>query len=206
MATQRTQFIESIALHSPHFEVALHSEQIDRLANYYDLLSKWNERLHLVAPCSPREFAVRHVLESLLVLKHLPLGAEIVDIGSGGGLPMVPCLLVRDDLRAVLIESSKRKAVFLRTALRGIASRDRARVIAARFQEINLPQFAFLTCRAIDRFNELLPELIERTAPHATLMLFTGEALRQQIESQLAATTERVPESQNRFLIIGRKP
>ena len=118
---------------------------------------KWNPRLHLVAPCSPAEFAVRHVLESLFLLKHLPAGAAVVDVGSGGGLPIIPCLLVRDDLRATLIESSTRKAVFLHEALRSVRPPDRTQLIAARFEDIETPAADFVTCRALDRFTDPLP-------------------------------------------------
>ncbi|HYX28073.1 MAG TPA: RsmG family class I SAM-dependent methyltransferase [Pyrinomonadaceae bacterium] len=207
MATEREQFEASITNHAPNFDVALTADQIARLSDYYELLLKWNDRLHLVAPGSPGEFAIRHVLESLLLLRHLPTATTIVDIGSGGGLPIVPCLLVRDDLSATLIESSKRKAVFLREALRSLRQANRSRVIASRFEEIVLPASDFLTCRALDRFTPLLPELIRRTGPNTTFMLFAGAALRQTIKSLMPDNiVELVPHSQNRFLIVARKP
>src|SRR6185369_15999394 len=96
-------------------------EVLQRLCVYYSLLTRWNPRLHLVAPCSPEEFATRHVLESLMLLQHLPHGAKIADIGSGAGLPIIPCLIVRPDLHATLIESSAKKSVFLREALNTVA-------------------------------------------------------------------------------------
>src|SRR3954463_7441964 len=105
MATQREQFAAALTTQSPDFGVELGIEQVQLLTDYYALVLKWNE-LHLVAPCTPQEFAVRHVLESLTLLKHFSLNASVVDIGSGGGLPIIPCLLVRTDLRATLIESS----------------------------------------------------------------------------------------------------
>jgi len=79
------------------FDLDLPAETVTRLGDYYSLLTRWNDRLHLVAPCSPEEFATRHVLESLLLLKHLPDGAKVADIGSGAGLPIIPCLLARQD-------------------------------------------------------------------------------------------------------------
>ena len=71
------------------FGVELAPETVALLGAYYSLLIHWNDRLHLVAPCSPEEFATRHVLESLLLLPHLPHAAKIADIGSGGGLPII---------------------------------------------------------------------------------------------------------------------
>src|SRR3954463_1611761 len=139
MATPIEEFDAALRQHAPQFAIDLSDERIDLLKLYYSLLLKWNARLHLVGPCTPVEFALRHVLESLLLLKHFPQGAAVVDVGSGGGLPMVPCLLVRDDLRATLIESSQKKVVFLREALRPVNSQGRALVSAARFEELTAP-------------------------------------------------------------------
>src|SRR6476469_2845915 len=102
------------------FDVELSPDALARLRTYYSLLTRWNERLHLVAPCTPEEFATRHVLESLLLLKHLPEHATVADVGSGAGLPIIPCLIARDDLEVTMIESSQKKAVFLREALNAV--------------------------------------------------------------------------------------
>jgi len=203
MATQRADFSKAIETNAPDFGLELSDDRTALLADYYQLLLKWNERLHLVAPCSPEEFAIRHVLESLVLLPHFSQRATVVDVGSGGGLPIIPCLLVRNDLRATLVESSKRKTVFLREALRLAASPERAQVVNARFEEIEFPASDFLTCRALDRFSELLPLLIERIGPRTTLLLFAGDALGKQIQSLIpAARLERVPHSEKRFLVI----
>jgi 16S rRNA (guanine527-N7)-methyltransferase len=203
MATQRAQFVKALDAQAGDFGIELAADQVQLLADYYELLLKWNERLHLVAPCSSEEFAVRHILESLVLLPHFFRGATVVDVGSGGGLPIVPCLLVRPDLRATLIESSQRKTVFLREALRALKP-DCASVINTRFEEMDLPRSDFLTCRALDRFSQLLPLLIQRAHPNTTLLLFAGDALRKQVESLVpSARTERIPLSQKRFLIIG---
>ena len=60
------------------FELDLSSGTLAQLDAFYSLLTHWNDRLHLVAPCSPEEFATRHVLESLMLLKHLLSCYEVV--------------------------------------------------------------------------------------------------------------------------------
>jgi 16S rRNA (guanine527-N7)-methyltransferase len=203
MATHRVQFARAIEANAADFEIELADEQTELLADYYELLMKWNERLHLVAHCSPEEFATRHVLESLILLQHFADDATVIDVGSGGGLPIIPCLLVRQDLRATLIESSQRKTVFLREALRPVQPPDRTRVINGRFEDIDLPPGAFLTCRALDRFSHLLPTLIQRAHPNTKMLLFAGDSLRKKIQSIIpSATAERIPHSQKRYLVI----
>lgn len=205
MATPLADFGEALRRNGPEFGIDFQREQLERLGAYYELVLKWNERLHLVAPCSAREFAVRHVLESLLLLKHLPPNASVVDIGSGAGLPIIPCLLVRDDLSGTLIESSAKKGVFLREALRGVQPAQRARLVVERFEDVPAPKAGFVTCRALDRFSELLPKLIQWGPRGATLLLFAGESLRDQIRSLVPVVhVELIPQSEKRFLVIAR--
>lgn len=202
MPTSLEQFANALRIAAPAFDIALRDEDIHRLTNYYDLVLKWNPRLHLVAPCSPKEFATRHVLESLTLLKHLPLDGRVIDIGSGAGLPMIPCLLLRKDLRATLIESSQKKVVFLRQALREAKRIDRAKVIGQRFEDTKAPDAEFITCRALDRFEQLLPAIIRWAPAPATFLFFAGKALRSEIESRLkSAVAEQIPLSAARFLI-----
>jgi 16S rRNA (guanine527-N7)-methyltransferase len=209
MPTPIEQFAVALRTHAPEFGVELTAKAIRGLGAYYALLLKWNPRLHLVAPCSPEEFATRHVLESLLLLKHLPQNTRVADVGSGGGLPIIPCLLARDDLLAVLIESSTKKSIFLREALRAIQPATRARVINARFEDLPSQESEFITCRALDRFAEMLPRLVDRN-PGATLVLFGGTSLREQLEALHLdiRTVESIPNSERRFLIVasGKPP
>lgn len=198
------QFANALRLAAPEFGIELDDDQIRKLTEYYGLLVKWNPRLHLVAPCSPDEFATRHVLESLMLLRHLPANANVVDIGSGGGLPMIPCLVVREDLHATLIESSSKKAVFLREALREIHQTGHTRIVAERFESVAAHGADFVTCRALEKFAEAIPTIIKWAPPSATFLLFAGEKLRLEIESRLkSVVVERLPKSEARFLVIG---
>ena len=137
------RFQQSLVANMSSFDFNLPAETVSRLGEYYSLLTRWNDRLHLVAPCSPEEFAVRHILESLMLLKHLPTNARVADIGSGGGLPIIPCLIARPDLHATLVESSSKKSVFLHEATRGF----QATIIAQPFEQVEPPSVQFVTCR-----------------------------------------------------------
>ena len=210
MATSRSQilqFKETLESEAAIYEARLSAQTIDRLSDYYELLSTWNPRLHLVAPCSPREFATRHVLESLLLLHHVPLAASVADVGSGAGLPIIPCLIARNDITATLIESSKKKAVFLREALNLVEAPNSATVIAKRFEEVLAPEADVITCRALDRFEAKLSSLLKWSSPASTLLFFGGEGLRNQIiKMDLNLTEIQIPNSERRFLfVIGRK-
>jgi len=204
---QTKKFRETLKTEASAYDVALTAEAIDGLSLYYELLSAWNSRVHLVAPCPPEEFATRHVLESLILLKHLALDASVAEVGAGGGLPIIPCLMVRSDLHAILIESSQKKAVFLREALNRTGISPRARVINERFESVAPPAVEFVTCRALERFEEMLPNLFAWAPPKTTLLLFGAKRLGTRIESLgLTSTAELMPRSKGRFLFIVKKP
>ena len=181
------------------FGVELSPETLTQLGAYYSLLTKWNDRLHLVAPCSPEEFATRHALESLLLTKHLPQGAKIADVGSGAGLPIIPCLIARPDLQVSMIESSQKKAVFLREALNAVGRT--ATVFARPFEDIESPDVSFVTCRALDQFINKVTTLIDWAPVGSTLLLFGGETLRQELSS-LVVKDLLIPRSTKRFLFV----
>jgi 16S rRNA (guanine527-N7)-methyltransferase len=191
-------FAEALKSNQSAFDVDLASEAFSGLSAYYSLLTRWNTRLHLVAPCSAEEFATRHILESLMLLKHLPAKAKIADIGSGAGLPIIPCLIARPDLHATLIESSQKKSVFLREALNTVA---RTAVIITRpFEEVPPPDVSFVTCRALDQFIEKVPDIIQWAPPGSSLLFFGGETLRAKLRKE---TQEyKIPLSERRFLFV----
>jgi 16S rRNA (guanine527-N7)-methyltransferase len=106
-------------------------------------------------------FATRHILESLTLLGHLPKNAKFADVGAGAGLPSIPCLIVRSDLKAELIESKEKKTKFLETAVIELNLSDRARVVNKQFEETSLDKAEFITCRALDKFSQKLPRLLK---------------------------------------------
>lgn len=202
-AKQTAQFTAALRAHAPDYDIEFSEEVIQQLTSYYQIVNTWNPRLHLVAPCSADEFARRHILESLMLLKHLPDAARIVDIGSGAGLPTIPCLITRVNLSAVLIESAKRKAIFLREALAHVGRGNSATVIAQRFEDVEPPEAKFITARAVDRFAEVLPRLISWAPRPSTLLLFAGKELKVSFDALGLKYEEMlIPNSERRYLFV----
>lgn len=207
LTRQIALFTHSLRQSMSEYEVRLTKETEQTLASYYELLLRWNERLHLVAPCPPAEFATLHVLESLVVTNHFREGASVIDVGSGAGLPIIPCLIARPDIKATLVESSQKKSVFLREALKAIGALKRTTIITKPFEEVSAPKADFLTCRALDDFTSKLPALIHWAPTDSTLLLFGGENLRQQLLTLKCGFDERLlPTSERRFLFQVKKP
>ncbi len=201
MLLDMSGFEQSLLSNMKSFDLDLSPETVTQLAEFYSLLTRWNDRLHLVAPCPPEEFAVRHVLESLLLLRFLPGSARVADIGSGGGLPIIPCLIARPDLEATLIESSQKKVIFLREASNQLALR--ATIISRPFEDVPAPAVSFVTCRALDQFMRKLPALINWAPQNSTLLLFGGESLGEQLKrANVNFEQLLIPQSEKRYLFL----
>ena len=97
---------------------ALSARQHELLARYLDLLLAANQRMNLTRITDRAAAESQHVGDSLTILPYIPQGARrLADVGSGGGVPGIPLAIARPDVQVLLIESTKKKAAFLRSAI-----------------------------------------------------------------------------------------
>jgi len=105
--------------------VPVSRETAARLDHYVALLLDWQSRMNLIAASTVPMLWTRHIADSLQLLAILPQARQWADLGSGAGFPGVPiaCALADQSSAEVhLIESNKKKAAFLREAVRVTAA------------------------------------------------------------------------------------
>lgn len=157
------------------------------LASFLELLLRANAGVNLVSrkEAVPEVLVARHLIDALEALPLLPSpGARrlrLLDIGSGGGFPAIPLLLVRRDLDGVLVESVGKKARFLEEIVGALGLT--ARVVNARFpgpalelMKKSLP-CDLLTSRAVAGAGELVRAARPGLAREAIALLWTTEPL-----------------------------
>ena len=96
--------------------------QISRLLAHYSLLVRWNERMNLTRVTDPVAAARRHYGEAAFLHRELPDAESFVDVGSGAGFPGVPVAILRPGTAMSLVESTRKKAAFLREVTDGMAN------------------------------------------------------------------------------------
>jgi 16S rRNA (guanine527-N7)-methyltransferase len=137
------------------------SQQIGLLSDYAGLLEKYNRRLNLVSRADVQNLWRNHLLPSLLVnnLLPFPTGVEVLDFGTGGGLPGIPLKILRPDLSFVLLDSSHKKTAFLQLAIRelNLAGVDivRRRITGEEESDPLHGRFGVITARAVADFRDL---------------------------------------------------
>lgn len=115
-------------------DIILTDDQAGALLRHLELIARWRTRARLTAVTDPAEAARVHVADSLLCLRAgMPPRAMLIDVGSGAGFPGIPLVIVRPDLRVILLEAASRKAAFLERAVAELGLR--ARVVRSRAED-----------------------------------------------------------------------
>ena len=196
----KSEFSNAILKNQSSFDLSLSEQQILKLSDYYDLIMRENKLLHLVGPCSIEEFVIRHILESLYALHFLPKEGNFVDIGSGAGLPGIPCLIVREKLNGLLIDSKLKKAKFLKKTTVKLGLESRAKVFDKQFSESKTTSNTYVMCRALDKFTRKLPQIL-KWSKKSKMLLFSGNQMREELEKSKVKFKETlIPMSERRFL------
>ncbi len=93
--------------------LAVSSEAQQKLLAYLALLQKWNKVYNLTAVRDPLEMVTLHLLDSLSVLPHVN-SKNILDVGSGGGLPGIVLAICKPELQVTTVDTVQKKVIFMR--------------------------------------------------------------------------------------------
>lgn len=144
------------------------------LLAYLALLDRWNRTYNLTAIRDPGDMVGKHLLDALAMHPHLGGISTLADLGAGAGIPGVPLAIARPDLQVTLIESSGKKARFLREVLRALPLPN-ARVVESRAEAVAEPATCdAITARALATLAEILAVGAHLLKPGGRLLAMKG--------------------------------
>jgi 16S rRNA (guanine527-N7)-methyltransferase len=112
---------------------------VTQIVTWLDLLATWNAKIDLTAARGAGELIDLMLADAVVLARHEPTGAAVVDVGSGAGGPGLALGLLRPDLAMSLVEPLAKRVSFLRTVQGHLAATSRAgalRVIRAKGEDI----------------------------------------------------------------------
>jgi 16S rRNA (guanine(527)-N(7))-methyltransferase RsmG len=180
--------------------------KIDPLSVYYELVLKWNKRLHLTTLTQPQEFFERHILESAFSESLiLPSVNQVWDLGSGLGVPGMVIAILRSDLDVQLVEASRNKAFFLGETVAYLNLKN-VKVVESRFETLeSLPEESCITVRAIEKMEKIIPAILRLGARSSQILIFGSKDLearaRIYINDKRKIESALIPGSNRRYLI-----
>jgi len=191
------------------FGVIPSDAQIRQIRTYVALLLAWNRSISLTAITTPLEIIERHFGESIFAGQKLPVeNCRLVDIGTGAGFPGLALKIAFPGLRLDLVESNKKKCAFLAEVKRALALSD-VDIYAKRYEDIRPGDVSadIVASRAVGGFKDLLRWSSAALGFRGHVALWVGSEDSAQIMQTLGWTwqpPEHLPESERRFLLIGR--
>jgi 16S rRNA (guanine527-N7)-methyltransferase len=170
-------------------------------ATFLDLFEKWNRSINLSA-ASTRAELQSHVEDSLHVVEHLRGAKRVLDVGSGGGFPVVVAAIALPDVAFTSLEPVHKKHAFLKTAARELRLAN-LEPIAERLEDHPLRDYDAAMSRATFDLREWLEAGRERVVDGGIVLGF--EAVRR---NDLPATIERFPyaiDGKQRAIVVLRR-
>lgn len=130
-----------------------------KFEKFKEILLESNKKFNLTSVCDEKEVYIKHFYDSIAPEKYFFKDAKVAEIGSGGGFPSIPLMIVRKDLKFTLIESTGKKCEYLKSAVQKL-DLNCEKVLNVRAEDgardFNLREkFDIVTARAVAKLNTL---------------------------------------------------
>jgi 16S rRNA (guanine527-N7)-methyltransferase len=142
-----------------------------KLLAFRDLLLKWNKTYNLTALRDPAQAISHHLLDSLAILPQLD-GGNLLDVGSGGGLPGIPLAIALPELQVCMVDTVQKKTTFLQQAVIELGLKN-VTVNHARVEEMQ-GQYAQITSRAFAELGLFVSLTRHLLAPNGRWLAMKG--------------------------------
>jgi 16S rRNA (guanine527-N7)-methyltransferase len=122
--------------------------QQEQLMDYLALMFKWNSVYNLTSLRDPIQMVTHHLLDSLAAVPAFAAARNVLDVGSGGGLPGIVLAIVRPDMKVSMIDTVHKKTAFL-TQVKAELGLANVTVYTARVEQLQVSdKFDVITSRA----------------------------------------------------------
>lgn len=164
-------------------------ERASIAGEFVELLASHGVERGLIGPREVGRLWDRHVLNSAVVNERIPMGARVIDVGSGAGFPGVPLAIARPDLDIVLLEPMARRVEWLSEVVDTLdlpvtVERGRAeeKVVRRRIDAADV-----VTARAVAPLARLSQWCLPLVRPSGVLLALKGKTAAEEVERDRAA-------------------
>jgi 16S rRNA (guanine527-N7)-methyltransferase len=162
-------------------------------AEHLRLIEETNRQFNLTRITSPRESAIKHVVDSVIPWRLFADTRNVLDAGTGAGFPGIPLALVLPGVRFTLSESIQKKARFVEYAVQAlgisniVASSQRAEDL------LGAKPFEMVTLRAVAPLARAIPLFAKAIRAGSRVLAYKGPDVQAEIdESREEAARHRV--------------
>ena len=178
MGKTKTLLREGISI----LEIEVSQKQEESLSLFLSNVLLENKKFNLTGIRDPREATIKHLLDSLSLVKNIE-GSTIVDVGSGAGFPGIPLAIVQPKHKFIMVESKKKKAQFILEASHALGL-DNTVIFDKRSEDVRLPHGAdAIVSRALGSLNYFIEKTKHMLAKNGKLYAMKGKVPEEEINN-----------------------
>ncbi len=154
---------------------------LGKFETYLRVLYSYKARLHLISNKDYTRISVKHFLPALLTWQYLKNGCSACDIGAGAGFPSIPLKIVLSDIHFTLIESVRKRAIFLNYLKETLNLTD-IEIVNSRAEEVQNRYFDFVLVRAAGKIKGLMKTISCLLKPDATAIFYKSASISKELQ------------------------
>lgn len=187
-------------------DMPLTPRQYELLADYASLLEVWNRNVNLISRKEDAPVLIKHVFHSLLTGVFHPFSAneQVLDLGTGGGLPGIPLAIAWPETRFLLVDATGKKIAACQAMLKELGITN-AVAKHSRVEEMKAGAFDTVLSRQVAQLDRLCAYASRLLKPEGVLICLKGGGLEGEINR--AIETRHLhggfPEKVERYAIDG---
>lgn len=140
----------------------LNAASLEKLSALIDQTVSVNEKMNLTAITNVEDFILKHIADSATIIKDIPSGARLLDVGTGGGFPALPIAILRPDVSVYALDSTAKKLKHIED-MASLLELSNIKTVNGRAEELGKSvnyreRFDVVTARAVSALN-ILSEL-----------------------------------------------
>lgn len=159
--------------HLQQADIVVTPEQVHLLAQYVELLFKWNAIYNLTASSNPESFITDHIIDSLVIGPYLQ-GDNIIDVGTGAGLPGIVLAIYYPDKQFTLLEIRSKRVRFLQMVISTLKLKN-VNIVNQRVEQYDVDDlFTTVVTRAFSSLKEMLQMTGHLCHPNGLFLAMKG--------------------------------
>jgi 16S rRNA (guanine527-N7)-methyltransferase len=193
MKHKSIEMVENLKTVAAELGIGISEQQYCYFATYYEFLLEYNMKVNLTRIVEPLDVAAKHFGDSLALLNqpYFNSGSLVADIGTGAGFPGLPLAIMRPDIQVVLVDSLRKRTIFLLeiTKLLGL---NNIQIVWARAEEVGRnplyrQKFDIVLARAVASLNILVELCVPLLKTDGTFLAMKGPKADEEIlQAQVA--------------------
>ncbi len=143
---------------------------VDKLVQYVFLLAKWSQVYNLTTVRAVEDIITVHILDSLTLVPYLKNNKNLLDVGTGAGLPGIPLAICRPDLQYTLLDSQQKKITFIQHVIAALQLTN-VQATQQRIEKLQVSyHFDMVVSRAFASLDEFVKLIMHVCDQHTTIV------------------------------------